>query len=39
MKKMLYCMHIGWNWIKQRPHFIAEELANEYDLTVISDYN
>lgn len=38
MKKMLYCMHIGWNWIKQRPHFIAEELANHYDLTVISNY-
>lgn len=39
MKKILYCMHIGWNWIKQRPHFIAEELAKEYDVTVISDYN
>lgn len=39
MKKILYCMHVGWNWIKQRPHFIAEELAKEYDVIVISDYN
>ena len=32
-------MHIGWNWIKQRPHYIAEELSKKYDVTVISDYN
>lgn len=22
--KILYLMHVDWNWIKQRPHFIAE---------------
>lgn len=22
-------MHVDWNWIKQRPHFIAEELAKK----------
>ena len=38
MKKMLYCMHVGWNWIKQRPHFIAEEMAESYDLTVVSNF-
>lgn len=32
-------MHIGWNWIKQRPHYIAEGLSDRYDVTVISDYN
>lgn len=39
MKKMLYCMHVGWNWIKQRPHFIAEELSNDFDMTIISEYS
>lgn len=23
--KILYLMHVDWNWIKQRPHFIAEK--------------
>lgn len=27
-------MHVHWSWIKQRPHFIAECLADEYDVTV-----
>ncbi|GGJ82637.1 hypothetical protein [Deinococcus aquiradiocola] len=26
--KILYLMHIEWGWIKQRPHFIAEELES-----------
>ena len=25
--KILYLMHVDWNWIKQRPHCIAEGLA------------
>ncbi|MCM1321061.1 MAG: glycosyltransferase [Bacteroides sp.] len=25
--RILYLMHVDWNWIKQRPHFIAEKLA------------
>jgi glycosyltransferase involved in cell wall biosynthesis len=33
-EKMLYFMHIDWNWIKQRPHFLAEELSSYYDITV-----
>ncbi|MDK2887012.1 MAG: teichuronic acid biosynthesis glycosyltransferase TuaH [Thermosipho sp. (in: thermotogales)] len=37
-KKMLYVMHIDWNWIKQRPQFLAEELAKFYDLTVVYTY-
>lgn len=32
--KILYTMHIPWSWIKQRPHFIAEQLAKYYDVTV-----
>jgi teichuronic acid biosynthesis glycosyltransferase TuaH len=33
-KKMLYIMHIDWNWIKQRPQFLAEGLSKYYDVTV-----
>lgn len=28
-------MHLDWRWIKQRPHFIAEELSDFYDVTVV----
>lgn len=29
-------MHVDWNWIKQRPHFIAEELGkNGFDVDVL----
>ena len=31
---MLYIMHIDWNWIKQRPQFLAEELSEYYDVTI-----
>lgn len=27
--KILYLMHVDWNWIKQRPHFIAEKFYNK----------
>lgn len=38
-KKMLYLMHIDWDWIKQRPHFIAEYLQQNYDLIVVYPYS
>ena len=28
-------MHIDWNWIKQRPHFLAEGLNEYCDITVL----
>ena len=28
-------MHIDWSWIKQRPQFLAEGLANKFKLNVI----
>jgi teichuronic acid biosynthesis glycosyltransferase TuaH len=31
-KSMAYLMHVNWNWIKQRPHFLAEKLSTEYDV-------
>lgn len=33
--KLLYIMHVPWGWIKQRPHFIAEGLKREYDITIL----
>ena len=38
MKKILYLMNVDWNWIKQRPHFLAEQLAHYYDITVVNQY-
>ena len=38
MKKMVYEMNVEWNWIKQRPHFLAEELAKYFDITVLYQY-
>ena len=35
MKKMLYICHVDWNWIKQRPHFLAEGLKQHFDLSVV----
>lgn len=34
MKKILYLMHIDWDWIKQRPHYIAEHLERESDCKI-----
>lgn len=31
-RSMAYLMHVDWNWIKQRPHFLAEELSACFDL-------
>ncbi|HDY8232977.1 TPA: hypothetical protein RQL27_002814 [Vibrio vulnificus] len=34
--KILYFMHVDWNWIKQRPHFIVEGLADQgYQIDVV----
>lgn len=33
-RKMLYMMHVDWRWIKQRPHFLAQELAKEFRLVI-----
>lgn len=36
MKKqsLIYCSHIDWSWIKQRPQFLAESLTDRYDVIV-----
>lgn len=33
--KLLYLINVPWGWIKQRPHFLAEYLAEYYDVTVL----
>lgn len=35
MKKILYISYVDWDWIKQRPHFIAEQLSYIYDVSVL----
>jgi len=37
-KNILYIMHVSWNWIKQRPHYLAEELSKEFRMTVAYPY-
>jgi len=34
MKKLLYLMHVPWGWIKQRPHFLAEQLHAYFEVRV-----
>ncbi len=38
MKKILYVMNVEWNWIKQRPHFIAEGLSKNHHVEVLYRY-
>ena len=38
MKQISYVMAVDWNWIKQRPQFIAEQLAEKYKIKVIYRY-
>lgn len=34
-KKMLYMSHVDWNWIKQRPQFMAESLLEHFDVSAV----
>lgn len=31
--KIFYIMNVEWNWIKQRPHFLAEHLVAKYGIS------
>lgn len=33
-KRMLYLINVNWGWIKQRPQYLAEELAKYYKVEV-----
>ncbi|MDR2474854.1 MAG: glycosyltransferase family 2 protein [Bacteroidales bacterium] len=37
MNKILYFSHVPWNWIKQRPQFIAEELSQHYQVDIFQE--
>ncbi len=39
MEQILYLIHVDWNWIKQRPQFIAEELSKYYKVNIIYKYS
>ena len=28
-------IHIDWNWIKQRPQFLAESMEEYYDINIV----
>ncbi|MEK4055170.1 hypothetical protein MHB84_16340 [Paenibacillus sp. FSL F4-0087] len=36
--KIAYLMHVDWNWIKQRPHFLFEELTRYYNVDLFYIY-
>lgn len=36
--KMAYLMHVDWDWIKQRPHFLYEELTRYYSVDLFYIY-
>ncbi len=33
--KLLYAMHVNWNWIRQRPHVLAEQLAQRHRVELL----
>lgn len=35
LPKMAYFIHVDWNWIKQRPHFLFEELTQHYSIDLV----
>lgn len=35
--KLLYLSHVSWNWTKQRPQFLAEELSHKYEVTYVQE--
>ena len=33
--KLLYAMHVNWHWIRQRPHVLAEQLAQRHRVELL----
>ncbi len=38
-ERILYCCHVDWGWIKQRPQHLAEHLRQYFDVTVAFSCN
>ena len=39
MRNILYVMNVDWNWIKQRPHFIAEGLSEHFNVKIVYQHH
>lgn len=39
MRKIMYLCPVDWQWIKQRPQFLAEELSSYYDVHAVYPYS
>lgn len=37
MKRIAYFLNVPWSWIKQRPQFIAEQLAEEFEVHIFEE--
>jgi teichuronic acid biosynthesis glycosyltransferase TuaH len=37
--RILYMMHVDWDWIKQRPQYLAETLSKDNEIYVLYDKN
>jgi glycosyltransferase involved in cell wall biosynthesis len=33
--RLLYAMHVNWHWIRQRPHVLAEQLAQRHTVELL----
>ena len=36
--RILYIMNVDWDWVMQRPHFLALHLSRSHDVTVMYPY-
>lgn len=37
-QRIVYIMNVDWDWVKQRPHFLAQHLSRSHDVVVLYPY-
>lgn len=37
--RIVYIMNVDWDWVKQRPHFIAQHLSHLHDVVIVYPYS
>lgn len=37
-RRIVYVMHVDWDWAKQRPHFLAQHFSRLHDVIVLYPY-
>ena len=37
--RIMYIMHVDWDWAKQRPHFLAQHLSRSHDVVILYPYS